>query len=285
MQLLSQWLGHTPMTEPAALKDQLKNFPSNVAFLNRIVQGLLVHSEWRAAYGIDPNALTSVSRATLPVSERLGSLITRDALNLDEARAPARREVGTCRDFALTLCSFLRAIGTPARLRCGFASYFGEGWEDHWVCEYWDSERGAWLLSDAQLDEVIRVACGVTFNTSDVPRDVFLSAGEAWLRCRTGRDHPANFGQGSTRGLWFIMVNVIRDSYAVNNREISVWDGWREALPELRTVSPGELSALDRLAREPEVNPGELIPPWLSSVLSASQNLSNSSVKNAVRNF
>jgi len=96
------------MTHPAALEAQIGRFPSDVASLNRIVQGLLVHSEWLAAYGIDPSSLGFISRATLSVSERLGALIVRDALRLDEARAPSRREVGTCRDFALTLCSFLR---------------------------------------------------------------------------------------------------------------------------------------------------------------------------------
>jgi hypothetical protein len=44
-----------------------------------------------------------------------------------------RKAVGQRRDFALMMCAFLRAKGTAARVRCGFASYFGEGWEDHWV--------------------------------------------------------------------------------------------------------------------------------------------------------
>ena len=255
MQPLSRWINHTPMTEPVGFEAQLKNFPSDVASLTCIVQGLLVHSEW-LPYGIDPDAFSSVSRATLPVSQRLGRLIARDALGVCEARAPAQREVGTCRDFALTLCAFLRAGGTPARVRCGFASYFGEGWEDHWVCEYWSSERNRWLLSDPQLDEAIRVACEVKFDPSDVPRDVFLSAGEAWLQCRAGVENPAIFGHENTRGIWFIMVNVIRDCYAMNNRETSLWDRWREALPEMCVVPSGEMSALDGYAREPEMYPG-----------------------------
>ena len=51
--------------------------------------------------------------------------------------------------------AMLRAQGTPARARCGFGGYFGTGWfEDHWVCEYWDSGRQRWLLIDAQIDDV-----------------------------------------------------------------------------------------------------------------------------------
>ncbi|MFJ3223836.1 hypothetical protein ACIPJS_10740 [Streptomyces sp. NPDC086783] len=40
-------------------------------------------------------------------------------------------------------CSLLRATGTPARARCGFADHFTAGWyEDHWVTEYRLPEGG-----------------------------------------------------------------------------------------------------------------------------------------------
>jgi hypothetical protein len=263
MQSPSRWLAHTPMTEPGALESRVRGLPADVASLNRAVQGLLVHCEWLAAYGANSSAFPSFSRATLPVSERLAALVERDVLGLDEARTPTQRSVGTCRDFALTLCSFLRTTGTPARLRCGFASYLADGWEDHWICEYWDNQKSEWLLSDPQLDEVTRAACRVTFNTSNMPRDVFLSAGEAWFQCRKGQSNPNGFGQRSAKGLWFLGVNVVRDSYAVNNRETSAWDGWREASPDLRTVHADELPALDEIARNPEQALSDLAPAWL----------------------
>ncbi|HTI80773.1 MAG TPA: transglutaminase domain-containing protein, partial [Acetobacteraceae bacterium] len=174
----SRWLAHTPMTEPGAFEPLIKRLPADVAYLSRIVQGLLVHSEWLAAYALDPRAWSSISRATLPISQRLAALLD-DGRALDEARAPAARAVGTCRDFALMLCSFLRTLGRPARVRCGFASYFGDGWADHWACQYQDSRSGTWLFADAQLDEVTRKACDITFNPSDLPPGKFLTAGEA----------------------------------------------------------------------------------------------------------
>jgi hypothetical protein len=251
------------MTELGAFEPLIKRLASDdVGGLSRVVQGLLVHSEWLAAYGLDPSAFRSVSRATLPVSERLARLLDADGRSLDEARTPAARAVGTCRDIALMLCSFLRALGTPARVRCGFASYFGDGWEDHWVCEYWDGERKTWVLVDAQLDEVTRAACNVRFNPSELPSGVFLTAGEAWLRCRAGADNPDRFGNGDTKGLWFMMVDVVRDWYVVNDRETSVWDRWREASPEQRNVPADELPALDRLARDPELAICDLMPSW-----------------------
>ena len=229
-----------------------------------VVQRLCIDA-WLGKYDNDPDAFGSISRTTLPVKERLTGLLEHDRRKLDDARIPRSRAVGTCRDFALVLCAFLRTTGTAARVRCGFASHFGDSWEDHWVCEYWSDREGRWCLSDAQLDEVIQAACGIEFDTSNLPRDVFLTAGEAWLRCRDGKDDPKRFGQGNIKGLWFMKVNVVRDAFAVNNRETSAWDRWREAPPELRTVSPSEVATLDRLARHPE-DGVEWTPPWLADV-------------------
>ena len=39
------------------------------------------------------------------------------------------------------------------------------------------------------------------------------------------------FGHGQTKGLWFMKVDLIRDFYALNNRETSAWDRWRDAPP------------------------------------------------------
>jgi hypothetical protein len=263
MQPPSRWLAHSPMTEPAALAALLTRLPTDVTGLNRVVQGLLVHCELLDKYSDDPGAFGPVSRATLPVQQRLAALLEADGRALDEVRAPTRRGVGTCRDFALLVCALLRATGTPARVRCGFAAYFADAWEDHWVCEYWNAGEARWCLTDAQLDEVQRRHFGVAFDTADMPRDVFLTAGEAWLRCRSGDDQPEQFGQGATRGIWFLKVNVVRDAYAVNNRETSPWDRWREAPPALRTVSDDEVAVLDPVARNPEQRVA-LMPSWLS---------------------
>jgi hypothetical protein len=263
MQRVAHWLRHTPMTEPGALALEFEKLPSDVASLNRLAQGLLVHSEWLSAYGVDASALRSANRVTLPVSERLGELLKLDKRGLHVARAPANRSAGTCRDFALTLCSFLRATGTPARLRCGFAAYFAQGWEDHWVCEYWDGQRGDWRLSDPQLDEFTRIQCAVSFDPSNVPRDLFLTGGEAWLRCRAGEEDPDRFGHAEVKGFWFVKVNVVRDAYAVNCRETSAWDKWREAPSDRRRVMPEELPHMDGLARRPEDPTGDIIPTWL----------------------
>ncbi|MFD7934233.1 transglutaminase-like domain-containing protein [Streptomyces sp. NPDC059755] len=85
--------------------------------------------------------------------------------------------VGTCRDYSLLLCSLLRATGTPSRIRCGYAPYFAEGFQDdHWVTEY-RLPDGTRRLADAQVSAAV---CEVPFDPMDVPRDGFLVAGQAW---------------------------------------------------------------------------------------------------------
>jgi len=188
----------------------------------------------------------------LPVAERLSLVLERNVGALLVGRPPTQRTIGTCRDFALMLCAFLRCKRISARLRCGFANYFGDGWEDHWVCEYWNGETQSWRLSDPQLDAVLSERCKIAFDPADVPRGSFITAGQAWTACRAGECDPDRFGHGTVKGLWFLKVNVVRDHFAINHREISAWDAWRSTPGPNRVVSDQEIASLDSLAACPE---------------------------------
>ena len=260
----SKWLVHTSTTEPANFGPHVQCLPPDVPSLSRVVQKLLVHTDCLKMYGLDANSLAGTSRATLPVRERLSRLAASDHLELASGRPPAGRQVGTCRDFALLLCSFLRTHRIPARVRCGFASYFGEGWWDHWICEHWNADRAAWLRADAELDDTMREACHIAFDPSDMPEGAFLTAGEVWVECRAGRLSSDDFGHGENKGLWFISMNVARDSLSLNGREMSPWDTWRQAPPEARRLTHDQLLQIDQFARHPERLPDPLIPPWLA---------------------
>jgi hypothetical protein len=145
---VERWIEHSPMSDPSDFASTLARLPSDIDAINRTIQGLLIHTDWLTAYGVDEKSFGAVSRQTLPVATRLAAILKRDARPLDIPRLPDQRAVGTCRDFALLLCSILRSKGIPARVRCGFAGYFHSDWEDHWVCEYWDRSAGIWRLSD-----------------------------------------------------------------------------------------------------------------------------------------
>ena len=149
------------------------------------------------------------------------------------------------------MTALLRARGTPARARCGFGGYFGTGiFEDHWVCEYWRTGQQRWVLVDAQIDGQQRRWFDIDFDVTDVPRDRFVVAGQAWAQCRSGAADPAKFGLSTINeaGDWFIAGNLMRDAAALRNIELLPWDCWG-AMPTPDDPIGSELAALfDRLA-------------------------------------
>ena len=262
MENVERWISHSAMSDIGRHRAAVAELPSRVSALNAVIQGVIIHTDWLGAYGVGESCFDRVSRTTLPVADRLSLVLQRDDRSLRIGREPARRTVGTCRDFALVLCGFLRSKGIPARLRCGFADYLGDGWEDHWVCEYWDRETQGWRLSDAQMDEVLREKRKIAFDPADVPRRSFMKAGQAWAACRAGECDPEQFGHGAVRGLWFVKVNVVRDHYAINDREISAWDTWRDAPKSKRTMSDHACGLLDDIALRPEQAMVDANPDW-----------------------
>jgi hypothetical protein len=254
------WAAHSRMSDPLGCAGAFERLPPDVAALSAIVQGVLVHLDCLAAFGLEADA--GISRATLPIAERLGEIFAMDSRPLAFRRPPAQRSKVTCRDFALMLCAMLRSKGIPARLRCGFADYLGEWWEDHWLCEYWAAREGRWRLADSTIDEAFKHSRAIAFDPTDVPRSSFLRAGEAWLSCRTGGRRPERFGHKTTTGMWFIHVNVMRDHYAFNNLETSAWDAWRAAEESQRVIA--NFAAIDAMAAQRLGPLIETTPGWLA---------------------
>jgi hypothetical protein len=179
-------------------------------------------------------------RETLTASERLKLL---GSLTSDRQ---ARCSFGTCRDYAIMLASMLRHQSIPARIRCGFATYFSPGpFEDHWLCECWSTADNRWVRADAQLDQLHREQLAIGFDAADLPPGAFLTAGQAWQWVRSDRADGAAFGQGNARGLWFLRVNVVRDLLALTNQYTSAWDSWRDAMDSSKLLSPSALTAVD----------------------------------------
>jgi hypothetical protein len=90
----------------------------------------------------------------------------------------------------------------------------------------------------------------IDFDVTDVPRDRFLVAGQAWQRCRSGRADPDRFGLTFTReaGYWWIAANLMRDAAALASIELLPWDCWG-AMPMPDTlISSDDYVLFDRLA-------------------------------------
>lgn len=238
--MTNYYRSHGALTEPGRFPTPLAAF-TDLPGLCAFIQGVVIHSDWAAAYGVSAD----LSRETLPVAQRMAMVEAAGSRDLP----PERRTPGTCRDFALMICSALRERGVPARVRCGFATYFAANpFEDHWVCEHWREDESRWVLTDAQLDPLQRAQLRVAFDPTDLPARTFLNAGEAWTAWRSGEADATAFGHGEARGAWFLRVNLMRDLFALRKQETSDWDLWRAIPEQAKALDDTAVAEGDRIA-------------------------------------
>jgi hypothetical protein len=244
-------------TQPAAMTSagrfapSLRTLPRDVAALATVAQGLLVHEHIAPAYGVTLSEEDRHSVHIRPVERLLEWIVARDGRSFHLPRAVANRVAGNCRHLTVLMVAMLRAQGIPARARCGFGDYFVDGiFEDHWVCEYWHAEQQRWIMVDAQLDDLQRQLFSIDFDVTDVPRDRFLIAGEAWARCRAGAADPGRFGLSITNeaGYWWIAGNLMRDAAALGNVELLPWDSWGAMPTPDEPIDDDRCALFDQLA-------------------------------------
>jgi hypothetical protein len=231
--------------DPTVL-DGVGGDPSTLA---EVIRGVLVHRDWTPTMGLTfpPDRLED--QHIRPMHEVIGRVLQLSSEPLRVRREPADRMVGVCRHFAVLHVALLRRVGVPARARAGFGGYFGPGWADHWITEWWDG--GRWVRHDAQIGTLARSTLGLDFDPADQPPGRFLTGAEAWLRCRAGDADPEEFGIFDQHGLWFVFGDLMLDLAAINRIELLPWDGLGEAAgggPH-RRFSEDQLREIDRLAR------------------------------------
>ncbi|MEU2559997.1 transglutaminase domain-containing protein [Streptomyces longispororuber] len=246
------YLTQTPYSTPGPHLGALLGgapLPRDPAALASMVHGALLHRQeaWRFGYDVPDERLHGDAESRY-VAEILRILRERGDTPLGERREPAARFVATCRDYALLLCALLRATGTPARVRAGYATYFEPGFHDnHWVTEYWVAGRG-WVLADAQLVDGFHTTA---FDALDVPRTAYVVAGDAWRACREGRTDPDTYGVSSVpaiRGLDLVRADVVADLAALGGVELLPWDGWGLLDKAAADVTDADLALLDAVA-------------------------------------
>ena len=250
------YASHSPMTDPGEASALIEPLPNDAAALTHVIPGLGIYDVVaRDFYGFEPpeNRLSEIHLR--PIADRLARIMELDDQPLHIARKPERRALQRCNAFALMLVTMLRAKGVPARSRCGFTAYFNPpNFEDHWVCEYWDAQERRWRLADPQIDDVWRRRLDIRFDTLDLPRAQFVTASDAWRRCRSGEANEQQFGISfaGLRGLWFVAGSLVRDMAALNKMEMAPWDVWgAQPKPE----GEFDLSFFDELAaltRDPD---------------------------------
>ena len=253
------YTSYGPMTAPGAHAADLSRIPTDLAASCEVIQGLLIHQDLASfLYGVNLSDEQRRDAHIRPLAQMLARIRALDSRPLTQGREPVDRLPGVCSHFSLMLAARLSEQGIPVRPRCGFGAYFTPGkFEDHWVCEYWNSKDERWILVDAQLDAIQRKTFKIDFSPLDVPRDRFIIAGDAWQMCRAGRADPNSFGLSHTPGLlglWFIAGDVVRDFASLNRMEMLPWDVWG-AMPR-----PDEPLKVDQLAIFDEVAALTLAP-------------------------
>jgi hypothetical protein len=215
------------ITDPGEYRDRYDNLPDNIPKLCQTVQGLLLHLHWAERYGVNLPDARKTEVKIRKATRQMARILELDDSPLTTARPLDKKLVGTCRDYAALLTSFLRYKGIPARIRVGFATYFSPGHlEDHYLCQYWNEAESRWIIVDAQLDAFQRQALNIKFDPCDVPEGLFWPAGKAWQTCREGKADPDSFGIFNLRGLWFIGCDMVFDMLALNKIESQPWDLW-----------------------------------------------------------
>ena len=200
----------SPTSDLGRHRELVLDLPADAEALGAIVRGLLVHNFTAKVQGMQLSAERMSHMQTVGAEAIVGNVISLDPSPLGLKRPAERRMVGFCYHFALLHCALLRATGTPARVRCGFAGYFGpRQWIDHWVTEYWAG--GGWRLTDPQVGR------------SDLTGDDFQDGLTAWNQCRGGASRPALYGNGELWGWDELRGSLINDIAALNKVEVSGW--------------------------------------------------------------
>ena len=202
----------------------LRDLPDDPLRAGEVVRGVLIHRDWAPILGIDfpkERLDDQHTRTMRAVVERVLQL-SPEPITVE--RPLPDHMVGVCQHFATLHVALLRNAGIPARARCGFGSYFEDGWVDHWITEWWNGER--WVRTDAQLGPEATKVLNLAFDPWDQPVEAFHTAARAWQRCRNGEADPVQFGIFDLRGLFFIVGSMIQDLGALNKVELLPWDMW-----------------------------------------------------------
>jgi hypothetical protein len=200
----------SPTSDLGRHEDRSLDLPTDPEALSAIVRGLLLHNFTAKVQGLQFPVERIAHMHTVGAESIVDNVIGLDPAPLGHERPVERRMVGFCYHFALLHCALLRATGTPARIRCGFAGYFtAQRWIDHWVVEHWDGS--GWLLTDPQIGR------------SNLTSDDFQDAVTAWHRCRDGASQPTMYGNGELWGWDELRGSLINDVAALNKVEVAGW--------------------------------------------------------------
>lgn len=253
-EIISFYKTQSIMTDPGEYAYLYEDLPDDLKSLFKIINNVLLHrDDARELYGASSVQSREVYMRSM--KQRLSSIIVLDPDSLTTERGTKDKQLSLCRDFAVFLTSILRYKGYAARTRAGFGAYFKldppyRG--DHWVTEYWDTDRKRWVLIDANIggadldflqEQAKRpIKPGIDF-TDIKPNDEFYLSPYSWLACRQGEiDHKLYRHNSRWYGWPMLRGNLLHDFQALNSLEMGIFDYW----DELHSKPEGEMKSRDR---------------------------------------
>lgn len=258
-------------TDPGKELDQFKILPAvpdGIPAICKIIQENLCHLYLTAFVGkelygftladirqqgrepLDENSTESVQQLLLEQKNLVITKYPDTKINYNlQSRPIETRHIAICRMYAALLVSILRSKGLAARIRCGFARYLNPGMlDDHYLCEYYHPDDQRWILVDAQLDQMVIDLKHIPFNPCDVPRTMFLTAGEAWRQYKEGKIEAEKCGIVHIRGAEFIRGNIIMDMANLNKVEPQPWAMWGYRLKGDPELTPSDWDVIEEMA-------------------------------------
>jgi len=246
----SEWAVPGLLTELKIEPAMLDQLPGELPELCKLVQGLLSNVFWMEELDDDFDETRLQDVDLRSAHEILSRVIELDPRPLHFQRPSDKKVVSNARSYGLLLTALLRKQGVPARLRCGFSTYFKPGlYIEHWGVEVWLPEENRWVLVDPQLDAEQQENFSINFSPYDVPGDAFIKAPEAWQLCRADEQDPDIFGLYEYTGMWFIRGSLIRDFLALRKIELLPWDSFGLIAKEEEELEEEDLALLDGIAR------------------------------------
>lgn len=231
--ILEYYGSQSDITNPRDQVDFLDGLPRNVQDLCEIVRGIFLHVERAMQKGVKENKTNSGTYVRY-VDVMLAQIRSMSDAPILHKRPEDKRLIGNCRDDSVLLCTLLRHLNIPARVRYGFSRYFAgidpEFGANHVICEYWNTDENRWVLVDPGQDETLIKKNQLTFDPHDVPRDQFITAAQAWTLCRNSQADPDHFGFGPfaprLKGRWYIQTELVHECAAFNKMELLLRDRW-----------------------------------------------------------
>lgn len=273
---ISHYLKIGTFTNPGCYKDFLQSLPDDIRELGNLVSHQVIHrvtlkdgntkANRDLRYGdMDkyPWYRLRCEDDILPTAvSMIAELLRLDGRGFLPDRKVEDKIVVTCRFVAILMASILKSKGIPCRVRSGFAPYFFKGSWDHWINQYWHSDKKKWITFDA--DGFYDSSIG--FDQYDMPESKFDWAANTWLGIRSGKLDSNNFiNADGSRGLMPVLWAVFYDFHSLMNNEILYNQMPSYIHYKFDKLTEKDLEEIDELAslmRGPDNNFDSLVRIW-----------------------